>query len=133
MRKISPSGALIMSGEGIAATRKKIEESFTAAREQQHGHSKPGQLNLALLKTHQQAPPTEPKPQRPLSEIVAPVLKVAVGHFKGVVVRHARYNETHFVHAPKESTAELFAACEKAFQQLNLIQEKSERHEIEEY
>jgi hypothetical protein len=33
MRKISPSGAVIMSGEGIAATRKKIEERFSAARD----------------------------------------------------------------------------------------------------
>jgi hypothetical protein len=132
MRKISPSGAVIMSGEGIAATRKKIEESFSAAREQQHSHSKAGQLNTALLKTRQQAPPTELRPQRPLSEIVAPVMKVAEGHFKGVVVRHTQYNETHLVIAPKESTAELFAACERAVEQLNLLQEKSQRHEIEE-
>jgi hypothetical protein len=131
MRNISPSGAVIMSGEGIAAARKKIEESFSAAREQ-HSPSKVGQLNPALLKTRQQAPLTEPKPQRPLSEIVAPVMKVAEGHFKGVVVRHTHYNETHLVLAPKESTAELFAACEKAVKRLNLSQEKSSRHEIEE-
>jgi hypothetical protein len=136
----SKNGAPICTGVGLDIMRKQIAERFEAARQDnsptipRDALSKPNVSKISgiTLKLHQQAPSTEPKPQRPLSAIVAPVMKVAESQFKGMVVRNTRCGETHFVHAPKESTAELFAACEKAVEQLNLLQEKSQRHEIEE-
>jgi len=136
----SKNGAPICTGIGLDLIRKQIAERFEAAR-QDNSPAIPGEalsepnvggISGISLTLFQQRAPAEPRPQRPLSEIVAPVLKVAESQFKGVFARHTRYNETHFVHAPTESTAELFAACEKAVEQLNLLQEKSQRHEIEE-
>jgi hypothetical protein len=136
----SKNGAPICTGIGLDLIRKQIAERFEAARQDnsptspREAFSKPNVSKISgiTLKLRQQAPSTEPKTQRPLSEIVAPVMKVAESQFKDVVARHTRYNETHFVHAPKESPAELFAACEKAVERLNLSQEKAQRHEIEE-
>ena len=50
------------------------------------------------------------KPRRPLTEIAAPILRVAESQFKGTRVRN-QHQGVYFVVAPSESTDRLFEAA----------------------
>ena len=54
--------------------------------------------------------PTPAIPRRPLTEIAAPILRVAESRFKDTRVRH-QHHCVYFVVAPSESTDRLFAAA----------------------
>ena len=135
--KTSREGAPICTGAGVAAVRKRIEESFDTARQglanvspRESPEPRANRKSPASLTTHQRAVAIESRAQRPLSEIVAPVLKIAEGHFKSVVVRNNLGNETFVVVEPKETVSELLTACERAIEELNLPRRKSSRYEI---
>jgi hypothetical protein len=72
--------------------------------------------------------PAPAKPRRPLTEIAAPILRVAESRYKGTQVRN-QHQGVYFVVAPRESTDRLFEA---ALACLPDAQKETKGHEIKE-
>ncbi len=93
---------------GIEEIRQRIQKAFETVRS---GPAlKPQRVSRVEAAVEPTVESTPAKPRRPLTEIAAPILRVAESRFKGTRVRH-QHQGVYFIVSPNESVGRLFEAA----------------------
>ena len=124
--KTSPNGAPILSGKGVAAVKKIMEERFAEARKAGTTSLMPSKVERILSETT----PPAPRPLRPLHEIIAPVVRFAERQYAQTAVRHPLHQETFVIVKPAEVASTLFEQALAAIAHVPAAKRDS-RHEME--
>ena len=103
--KVSPNGAPILQGEGVAAVRKKIEEAFRDARINVPTHSEETRTEIADLETTEIKVVMAVK-QTTLEEKAILYFRAAEKHINHVTGRR-RQGGVHHISVPTEDAATL--------------------------
>jgi len=106
--RFSANGARILSGEGVAAVRKKIEDAFRDARINVRTNSAETRIEtveeVELVSVAATTP--LPTPVRPLAERAEPIFRACKWRLRHVVKRHSA---VHYISVPTQSAEQLYA------------------------
>jgi hypothetical protein len=99
---------------GIEEIRQRIQKAFETVRTgvavELRPATKAQQVSPMEAAVKPTVESTPAKPRRPLTEIAAPILRVAESRFKDTRVRH-QHRGAYFVASPNESVGQLFEAA----------------------
>lgn len=118
MVKTSPNGGVILTGAGIAAVRKRIEEAFSSVRADV-STSEPEIEIVEEVQTDIKSNPapdnsSPPIAERPLAERAEAILRVAEQRFQHAVGRRHHHPNVYIVTIPTKTAQELFDAALKS-------------------
>jgi hypothetical protein len=100
-KNISENGAPILTGKGLEAVKKIMEQRFTAARQTGPTSLVPPNVAQTVERLCLTARPIRIATPRPeLSVLAAPILKVAEGRFANTPVRHPHRQDCHVIVEP---------------------------------
>ena len=114
--KLSPNGAPILNGEGVAAVRKKIEDAFRDARTNVRTHSAKTRIETAektQVEVFVEVKQTEPC-ERSLETKASLYLRAAEKHIKHAVGRR-RHGHAYHISVPTEDAANLIEQALRSF------------------
>lgn len=103
--KISPRGAVIMSGAGLASVKQRIEAAFRDARTHS-AETRIERVEVVELGVSPDTTTPRPTPLRPLAERAQPIFRACEQRLQHVVKRHSG---VHFVRVPTESVEQLYS------------------------
>ena len=111
---------------GIDEIRQRIQKAFETVRSGVTAELRTAPQLQLVSRVEAAVEPMRAKPRRPLTEIAAPILRVAESRFKDTRVRH--HQGVYFVVSPNESVGQLFEA---ALASLPDAPKETKCHEVE--